>query len=102
MERPIEVYREGRIEIQAGDIIQWKRNDESKAIHNSDTATIKAISKDEVLIINKNNQELILKHTDSVLKHLDHGYVLTTYGAQGKDRKRGIGLIEFKPICRNY
>ena len=94
LERPIEVYREGRIEIQAGDIIQWKRNDEAKAIHNSDKATIKAISNDEVRIINKNNQELVLKHTDSVLKHLDHGYVLTTYGAQGKDSKRGIGLIE--------
>lgn len=94
LERPIEVYREGRIEIQAGDTIQWKRNDEAKAIHNSDTATIKAISNDEVRIINKNNQELVLKHTDSVLKHLDHGYVLTTYGAQGKDSKRGIGLIE--------
>lgn len=94
LERPIEVYREGRIEIQTGDIIQWKRNDESKKIHNSDTATIKAISKDEVLIINKNNQEVVLKHTDSVLKHVDHGYVLTTYGAQGKDSKRGIGLIE--------
>lgn len=94
LERPIEVYREGKIEIQAGDIIQWKRNDESQKIHNSDTATIKAISKDEVLIINKNNQELVLKHTDSVLNHVDHGYVLTTYGAQGKDSKRGIGLIE--------
>ncbi len=58
LERPIEVYREGRIEIQTGDIIQWKRNDESKKIHNSDTATIKAISKDEVLIINKNNKNL--------------------------------------------
>ncbi|HDV5785636.1 TPA: conjugative transfer relaxase/helicase TraI [Legionella pneumophila] len=94
LERPVEVYREGRIEIQAGDTIQWKRNDESKAIHNSNTATIKAISKDALFIINKNNQELVLKHTDSVLKHLDHGYVLTTYGAQGKDSKRGIGLIE--------
>ncbi|SFM08110.1 conjugative transfer relaxase/helicase TraI [Legionella jamestowniensis] len=94
LERPIEVYRESRIELQAGDTIQWKRNDEAKAIHNSDTATIKAISKDEVLVINKNNQELVLKYTDSVLKHVDHGYVLTTYGAQGKDSKRGIGLIE--------
>ncbi|CDZ79416.1 Multifunctional conjugation protein TraI [Legionella massiliensis] len=94
LERPIEVYREGRIEIQVGDTIQWKRNDQSKAIHNSDIATVKAISNDEVLIINKNNQELVLKHRDSVLKHLDHGYVLTTYGAQGKDSKRGIGLIE--------
>lgn len=94
LERPIEVYRAGRIEIQAGDTIQWKRNDESKAIHNSDTATVKSISKDEVHIINKNNQELTLKHTDAVLKHVDHGYVLTTYGAQGKDSKRGIGLIE--------
>lgn len=94
LERPIEVYRESRIEIQAGDTIQWKRNDETKAIHNSDTATVKAVSKDELLIINKNNQELVLKYTDSVLKHVDHGYVLTTYGAQGKDSKRGIGLIE--------
>jgi hypothetical protein len=48
----------------------------------------------------------VLNRLDPALKHIDHGYVLTTYGAQGKDKKRGIGLIEsinrFSTTIENY
>ncbi|HBD7476117.1 TPA: conjugative transfer relaxase/helicase TraI [Legionella pneumophila] len=94
LERPVEVYRVGQIELQAGDIIQWKRNDAKKGLHNSDLAKIQSISSDKVVITHRNNETLVLHRSDKALSHLDHGYVLTTYGAQGKDKKRGIGLIE--------
>lgn len=106
LERPVEIYRKRVIEIQAGDIIQWKRNDKALGINNSDLAFIQTISKDEITIQNQDNKLITLKLNAEVLKHLDHGYVLTTYGAQGKDKKRGVGLIEsinrFSTTIENY
>jgi len=106
LERPIEIYRKGVIELQAGDIIQWKRNDQSLGINNSELATIEKISKDEITIQQQDKEQTTLKLNTPALKHLDHGYVLTTYGVQGKDKKRGIGLIEaenrFSTTIENY
>lgn len=106
LERPIEIYRKGMIELQAGDIIQWKRNDQSLKINNSELATIQTISKEAITIKLQDDKVTTLKLNAPALKHLDHGYVLTTYGAQGKDRKRGIGLIEsinrFSTTIENY
>lgn len=94
LERPIEIYRKGSIEIQAGDIIQWKRNDQSLGINNSEIAKVQKITSDEIIIQQQDNKVIALKPNTPALMHIDHGYVLTTYGAQGKDKKRGIGFIE--------
>ena len=90
----------------AGDQIQWKRNCEDKGIRNSELATIKQITKEAIVIITEDNQTLHLNHEAKELRHLDHGYVLTTYATQGKDKKRGLGLIEsfnrFAATIQNY
>ena len=106
LERPIEIYRKGRIELQAGDIIQWKRNEKTLGINNSELAKIQSMTKDEITIQHQDSKTTTMKLDASALKHLDYGYVLTTYGAQGKDKKRGIGLIEsinrFSTTIENY
>ena len=47
-----------------------------------------------------------MERTNPILKHLDHGYVLTNYKVQGKDKFYGIGFIEsfnkHSATLRNY
>jgi conjugative transfer relaxase protein TraI len=106
LERPIEVYRQEVLKLMAGDQIQWKRNGEDKGIRNSELATIKQITKEAIIISTEDNQILQLPHAAKELRHIDHGYVLTTYATQGKDKKRGLGLIEsfnrFASTIQNY
>ncbi|HCJ1109598.1 TPA: conjugative transfer relaxase/helicase TraI [Legionella pneumophila] len=106
LERPVEIYRQEMLSIMAGDQIQWKRNSEDKGIRNSELATIKEITKEAIIITTEDNQTLHLQHQAKELRHIDHGYVLTTYATQGKDKKRGLGLIEsfnrFASTIQNY
>lgn len=106
LERPVEVYRREQLSLMAGDQIQWKRNSEHNGIRNSELATIRQINNEGITIITEDNQTLHLPHGAKELRHLDHGYVLTTYATQGKDKKRGLGLIEsqnrFASTIQNY
>lgn len=106
LERPVEIYRKQTLDLMAGDKIQWKRNSESKEIRNSELATIKKISPEGLDILTEDNRSIKLGYHEKELRHLDHGYVLTTYASQGKDKKRGLGLIEslnrFAASIENY
>lgn len=106
LERPIEVYQQDQLQLMVGDKIQWKRNSESYEIRNSELGTIKAITSNSMEVMQDNQKIIQLSLDANELKHLDHGYVLTTYAAQGKDKKRGIGLIEsfnrFSTTIQNF
>ena len=41
-----------------------------------------------------NGKQIDLPSTHSALQHMEHGYVLTTYKAQGKDKPYAIGLMQ--------
>lgn len=106
LERPIEVYNQHHLGLMAGDKIQWKRNSETYGIRNSELGTIKAITQESIEISNDNDTNILLSRDAKELKHLDHGYVLTTYASQGKDKKYGLGLIEsynrFSTTIQNF
>lgn len=106
LERPIEVYQQDQLQLMVGDKIQWKRNSELHGIRNSELSTIKAITSNLMEVVQDNQKVIQLSLDAPELKHLDHGYVLTTYAAQGKDKKRGIGLIEsfnrFSTTIQNF
>lgn len=96
LERPVEIYQTRTISLMAGDKIQWKRNQEKLDIRNMELATIQKITPEGMEILLDNQKILPVKHGDKILQHIDHGYVLTTYASQGKDRKRGISLLDSK------
>lgn len=96
LERPVEVYRREQLSLMAGDQIQWKRNSEHNGIRNSELATIRQINNEGITIITEDNQTLHLPHGAKELRHLDHGYVLTTYATQGKDKKEVLALLKAK------
>lgn len=94
LERPVEIYTQGHLDLMEGDKIQWKRNSQKYGIRNSELGTISTINEHHIEIVTQDKKSIVLTHDAAELKHLDHGYVLTTYAAQGKDKKRGLGLIE--------
>lgn len=106
LERPLEVYRKHLLPVMAGDKIQWKRNFEKMGVRNAELATIKNITESGIEILSQDNQLIYLDKKDKALQHLDHGYALTTYAAQGKDKKRGICLLDsrdrFATTIQNY
>ncbi|HAU1387076.1 TPA: conjugative transfer relaxase/helicase TraI [Legionella pneumophila] len=106
LERPIEIYRKEVLPLMAGDRILFKRNFEAQGIRNAELGTLEAITSEGIEIKTDENISVKLAHNAKELKHLDHGYVLTTYAAQGKDKKRGLGLIEasnrFATTIQNY
>lgn len=106
LERPLEVYRKHLLPVMAGDKIQWKRNFEKMGIRNAELATIKNITESGIEILSQDSQLIYLDKKDKALRHLDHGYALTTYAAQGKDKKRGICLLDsrdrFATTIQNY
>lgn len=94
LERAVEVYTKHSLDLVKGDKVQWKRNSESFGIRNSELGTIKSISAESIEIIDEKDKSVILSRNANELKHIEHGYVLTTYASQGKDKKYGLGLIE--------
>jgi len=106
LERPIEIYRKADLAIMAGDRIQFKRNFVKQGIRNSELGRIQAITPEGIQITTDENVTVNLKFGAKELQHLDHGYVLTTYAAQGKDKKQGLSLMEgenrFASTMQNY
>jgi conjugative relaxase-like TrwC/TraI family protein len=96
LEKPssIEIYRQEVREFAKNDVIVFKRNNEAQGIFNGDKATILNIKKGiaEILLVDGNTLRLDLNEKQN--QHLDHGYALTIYAAQGKDVKWVIGYLE--------
>lgn len=106
LERPIEVYKKQELHLMVGDKIQWKRNYEKMGIRNAELATLNAITQHGIEFITQGNQNVHLNKDDKALQHVDHGYALTTYAAQGKDKKNGLCLLDskdrFATTLQNY
>jgi len=90
----IEIYRREQREFSRNDIIVFKRNFEKQGIFNGDKATVLKIEhgKADFLLFDGNTVRLDL--TQAQNQHLEYGYALTTYAAQGKDVKFVIAYLE--------
>lgn len=93
-ERIIEVYKKHAIEIQLGDKLMLLRNSKRLGIQNGDIFDLQEISKDALTFKKKSGAILTIDKNNQALKHLDYGYVLTNYKAQGRDADFAIGLME--------
>jgi hypothetical protein len=82
----IEIYKQEERELMKNDLIIFKRNQEEKDIFNGDKASILNVIGDhqiEVLLLSGKSTVLDLSKKEN--QHLDYGYALTTFVAQGKD-----------------
>ena len=80
----IEVYREVKRELSAGERIRWTKNDKSKGLVNSETATVLKINKHHVHIQTAGGDVFKLDLRDRKFQHWEHAYACTVYAAQGQ------------------
>lgn len=71
-------------------ILPCKKDD----IHNGERAKIIDFNEKYISILLANGKPKDLPLNHPALQHMEHGYVLTTYKAQGKDKPYAIGLME--------
>lgn len=81
----IEIYQKARRELSVKDCLVFKRNQEQRGIFNGDRATILKIEERTLEVRLANGQTTSLDLSQKQNCHLDHGYALTTYAAQGRE-----------------
>lgn len=105
-ERVLEVYHAQSMELKEGDKVMWSRNFKAEGIRNGQRATLHSQNETELVFNVGQDKQLTLAKNHPALKHLDYGYVLTTYKAQGKDAPQGVGLMEsyhrFSATLKNF
>lgn len=103
---PIEQYQKKKLSISEGEQILWTKNFKHENIRNSEKSIISKIFEDSILLNMQDGTQKSISKSNQVLKHLEHGYVLTNYKAQGKDATYGIGLLEsfnqFSATIQNF
>lgn len=85
----IEIYRTEERELSAGDTLIFRRNNERQGIFNGDKASLLKIENNIATLKLSNDQTHTLDLTQPQNRHVDHGYAVTTYAAQGKD----VGMV---------
>ena len=85
-----ESFTPGRVEIMAGDRIEFTRNDRALARENGSRATVVAINADDrtARIRLDNGKFQTLGLDNAAEQHLRHGYVQTAHAAQGRTAER--------------
>lgn len=90
-ENKFEVFREIGLKLQTGLKIRFTKNLKELGLINSETAVIQKIGKNDIsLKLEDNNIKNIPKDQ---LKHIDYGYCITIYSAQGKTFDSTIAAI---------
>jgi hypothetical protein len=80
----LEVYKAQEGALQAGDVILWRKNDESRHIINGEKALVTGVNVSDKTfsVLLDNGQSLTLKSHDSRNQHWDYSYCITSYMAQ--------------------
>ena len=90
----VEVYREDKIELRAGDRVRWTRNDKRLGLVNSNTAEVIEIRDGRVKLQLEDARKLELAQGDPQLRHLDHAWASTVHAFQGRTVDNVIAAME--------
>ena len=90
----VEVYETRTIEIRAGDMIRWTRNDRARGLANGDRAEVVEIGPRRVSFRGEDGRAFALSRRDMQLRHLDHAWSSTVHGAQGMARDNVIAVLD--------
>ena len=91
-----EVFEKRELKLQEGLKIIFTKNNKEHGLINSETAIIKQINKENMLLQFENN--VSSKIPLSALKHIDYGYCITVHSSQGKTFDNTIAAINNHPL----
>ena len=92
----VEVFRREAIELRAGDVVRWTRNDASLNLVNSHTAQVTEVKGRDVTFRLEDGRSLTLSEGDAQLRHLDHAWASTVHAFQGRTVDNVIAVMEAK------
>ncbi len=89
-----EVYRPDTVELRAGDLVRWTRNDKGFGLVNSGTAEVLGVGNGRVTFMLEEGRRLTLTPGDPQLRHLDHAWASTVHAFQGRTVDNVIAAME--------
>ena len=92
----VEVFRREAIELRAGDVVRWTRNDASLNLVNSHTAEVTEVKGHDVTFKLEDGRSLTLSEGDAQLRHLDYAWASTVHAFQGRTVDNVIAVMEAK------
>lgn len=92
----IESYRDGKIELQAGDRIKWTSSDGRRGVMTNETARVLSVSEKTITVETATGKTIDLSRDDPMAASLDYAYAITADEAQGKESEHAIGVVDSK------
>jgi len=92
----MEVYKREVREICKGDRIRWTRSDKSQGFLGGDKSIVIAITQNNIILCNDQNQIVQLEKDNPKHSHWDHAYAFTSYAVQGAGKPEVISHEDSK------
>ena len=96
-----DVYGPVEIDLRGGDKVRFTRNFKELGIKNGDFATIEKVNRKNVVLKlhgkdkeDEGGEPVTLSRGHNAMRHLDHGYSVTTHASQGKTADRVIAVLD--------
>ena len=96
-----DVYAPVEIDLRGGDKVRFTRNFKELGIKNGDFATIEKVNRKNVELRlhgkdekDEGGEPVTLSRGHNAVRHLDHGYSITTHASQGKTADRVIAVLD--------
>lgn len=86
----VRVYELRKLTLFGGDQLRWTGTDHSRGLVNADTATLREVRPDALLIETSRGDRIELAPKDSMLRRIDLAYATSAHAAQGATSDRGI------------
>ena len=90
----LEVYEPAPMELQAGDIIRWTRNDKENELINTHQAEITEVTEGNIHLITEDGRQMVFSSEDAPLQHSDYAFNATVHAFQGRTMDNVIAVLD--------
>ena len=90
----MEVYDKSAMELRAGDVIRWTRNDKTHDLTNTHQAEVLEIKNDQVYLRGEDGRDFTLPSNDPALQHSDYAFSATVHAYQGRTTDYVIAILD--------
>ena len=90
----LEVYETAAMELQAGDIIRWTRNDAENGLINTHQADVTAVTDGNIHLTTEDGRQMVFSAEDGPLQHSDYAFNATVHAFQGRTMDNVIAVLD--------
>lgn len=94
VDNAVRVYELRKLTLFAGDQLRWTRTDHSRGLVNADTAMLREVRPDALLIETSRGDRIELAPKDPMLRRIDLAYATSAHAAQGATSNQGIIAVD--------